>query len=474
MTSIIPVILSGGSGTRLWPASRECYPKQFLSLVGNRSLLQDSLLRMRGREGFEHPVVIGSDEHRFLIAAQAQEADSVLQSLILEPVPRDTAPAIASVAHWAARQDPSVLLFIMPADHFVEDPAPLFNAINRAIDIAKSGWLVSFGIPPRSAHTGYGYVKRSETLIADEVWKAEHFTEKPDRPSADMFVSSGDYYWNSGMYMFRADSLLSELSKYSPSIVRDTEQSITNGVNDLDFFRLDKDCFSLCQSISIDYALMQSTQRLAIAPAPDLKWSDIGSWDAVYLASPADALDNVTSGNALLDDCSGNLIQMHDGRVVVGLGLTDLVIISTPDALLVTKRDRSPEIKPVVERLRRAHPDCVISNQRMYRPWGHYEILHLGDRHQVKHILVKPGGRLSMQKHYHRSEHWIVVRGTARIHRNDDVNELTENQSLYIPLGAIHSLENPGRIPLSLIEVQTGSYLGEDDIERFNDFYGRV
>jgi mannose-1-phosphate guanylyltransferase / mannose-6-phosphate isomerase len=466
MRRIMPVVLSGGSGTRLWPASRTCYPKQFLALHGERSLLQNTLLRFAPQEDFDPPLVVGSEEHRFLIGAQAQECGAALGALLVEPVARDTAPAIAAAAAWLAARDPDAVMLVMPADHLIGDPVALAEAVRAAMPAAEAGWLVTFGIRPTSPETGYGYVEEGGREIEGSVRQVERFVEKPDLETARRFVESGRHLWNSGLFLFRAATLLAEMERHAPGVHRAALAAVAESTRDLDFVRLARAAFETSPSISIDYGLMQKSDRVAVRPVADLGWSDIGSWNALYEASAPDGRGNVAVGEALLVDCERNYAYLPDG-------VEDLIIVSTPDALLVTRRDLAQDLKPVVERLRAERPEQVSGNRRMYRPWGHYETLDLGGRHQVKHIFVKPGGRLSLQKHYHRAEHWVVVKGTARVTRDNEVHELTENESIYLPLGCRHRLENPGRIPLSLIEVQTGSYLGEDDIERFEDLYGR-
>jgi mannose-1-phosphate guanylyltransferase/mannose-6-phosphate isomerase len=471
-TAIIPVILSGGSGTRLWPASRLGFPKQFLSLTGGRSLLQETIARFRERPGFAAPLIVGAEEHRFVIQDQAREIAAPLSGLLVEPVARNTAPAIASAAIWIERYDPDALMLVTPADHTIARPDHLLAAIAAAAPAARDGSLVTFGITPSRPDTAYGYVTRGTVEVAPGVWRSGGFREKPDRAAAAELIARGDAYWNSGLFLFRPSALLAAMTEHAPAIVEAARKAVDGAEEDLGFFRLARTPLERIEGISIDYALMQVAENVALAPVEECGWSDIGSWDALFeVLGNGEA--NVSVGEALHVDSTGVLGYLPDGRLLVTLGVEDLVVVSTPDALLVAKRDRAQDLRLVVDRLRADKPDLLREGSRVYRPWGHYETLHLGTRHQVKHICIKPGGRTSLQRHFHRAEHWVVVKGTARITRENAVEEVTENQSVYLPIGSRHRLENPGRIPLSLIEIQTGSYLGEDDIERLDDAYGR-
>lgn len=469
---ITPVILSGGSGSRLWPASRVCHPKQFLSLAGERSLLQNTMRRFHGQNGFVAPLVVAGEAHRFLIADQARECGVELRGLLVEPAARNTAPAIAAAASWLLARDSEATMLVMPADHIIAKPAILADAAHAALPAALDGWLVTFGIEPKAPATGYGYIARSGEEIASGVWRAESFVEKPDAPTAERLVGAGSL-WNSGLFLFRADALLAELGRFAPAIVEAARGAVEQAVADLDFVRLDKQAFEASPAASIDYAIMQESGRVAVAPVAECGWSDIGSWEALHSASLKDESGNAAVGEAVMIESERTFAYLDDGRLLATLGIADAVIVSTPDALLVADRRRSQEVGAIVDRIASIRPELVADNRRVDRPWGHYETLHVGSRHRVKHIFVKAGGRLSLQKHYHRAEHWIVVSGTARVTCDNQVREVTENQSVYLPLGCHHRLENPGCIPLSLIEVQTGSYLGEDDIERFDDVYGR-
>jgi mannose-1-phosphate guanylyltransferase / mannose-6-phosphate isomerase len=471
---IHPVILSGGAGTRLWPASRDVRPKQFMSLTDEHSLLQNTMLRFHREDGFAHPVIVGADEHNFLIAGQAEVLELEMQALLLEPMPRDTALAAACAAAWLDRNSPRSLMLVMPADHAIANPAVLLKAIRSAIPAALGGWLVTFGIRPDRPETGYGYVESSDSEVAPGVLRASSFTEKPDRKTAAKYLSGGRHHWNSGIFLFRADVLLDQLKLHAGDIANAAHAAVSGSRRDGATVRLDRAAFEAVRPISLDYAVMQTSESVAVTPVEGLGWSDVGTWHAVHAAHPHDGNGNVTVGDVELTRCANTLAYLTDGRILVGLGLSDLVVVSTPDAVLVARRDLTADLKTAVERLPGGKGHRVASQSRFERPWGHYECLHEGDRHQVKHIFVKPGGQLSLQKHYHRAEHWIVVRGTGLVTRGNEVLQLTEDETVYLPLGIHHRLENPGRIPLSLIEVQTGSYLGEDDIERFHDHYGRA
>lgn len=474
MPEITPVILSGGSGTRLWPASRLGYPKQFLRLTGDRSLLQDTLARFQERSDFAPPLVVSAEDHRFIVQDQALEIGVPLGGLLVEPVPRNTAAAIAAAAVWLTRRDANSLMLITPADHNISDPGVLLNAVGGAVATADNGWLVTFGITPAGPDTAYGYVRRGRDELDGGVFRSAGFTEKPDRETAARLIREEAALWNSGLFLFRASAIIDAFRKHAPTILDGAQKAVADAEEDLGFVRLARKPLERVESISIDYAVMQAAENVAVAPVGECGWSDVGSWDALFnvLSSGEDA--NVSLGDAVHVDSTGVLAYLADGRTLVTLGLKDLVVVSTPDALLVARRDRAQDLRLVIERLRTEKPDLVREGSRVYRPWGHYETLHLGDRHQVKHIWVKPGGRTSLQRHFHRSEHWVVVKGTARVTRENSMEEISENQSIYLPLGSRHRLENPGRIPLSLIEVQTGSYLGEDDIERLDDAYGRL
>lgn len=472
--SIVPVVLSGGAGTRLWPASRGCYPKQFLDLGQGRSLLQTTLRRFAGESEFTDPLVIANEEQRFLVGAQAQECNAKLMALLIEPLARDTAFAVAAAAKWLMAIRPDALMLVMPADHLIADTPVLSEAIRDAILAARSGYLVTFGIKPTRPEVGFGYIQAGERKIAGEVLDVLQFVEKPDRQVAQSYIASGRHFWNSGIFLFEAQAILSEMAAHAPSVLEAASMANARAKTDLDFVRLDRSAMEAVKPVSIDYAVFQVSSRVAMQPVGDCGWSDLGSWDALHEVAPRDDRENVVLGSGLMIDADRNVAYVADKRLLVAFGVSDLAIVSTADAMLVTRRDLAQDVKRIVENLRQSHPRLVEMNHRVDRPWGHFESLHCGDRHQVKHIYVKPGGRLSLQRHAHRAEHWVVVSGTAQVTKGDETLELTENESVYMPLGCLHRLENTGPIPLSLIEVQSGGYLGEDDIERFDDCYGRT
>ncbi len=473
MTSptIYPVILSGGAGTRLWPLSRELFPKQFLPLLGEQTLLQQTALRVRGMPNCAAPTVVCNDEHRFVIAEQLRQSGITPSAIVLEPVARNTAPAAAVAALLLADRDPNALILLMPSDHLIARSDAFRTAIAAAAQAAATGKLVTFGIAPQTPETGYGYIKRGNPL-SDGAFAVDSFVEKPDLPTAQKYLASGDYYWNGGIFLFRAADLLREMEALEPGIVAPCREALTKARRDLDFTRLDKEAFAACPSRSIDYAVMEKTQRAAVMPV-DMGWNDVGSWDALWNVSPRDSQGNATAGATLLEASANCYVRSEDGILVATLGVEDLIVIATKDAVLVANRERAQDVKILVERLKKQGSTTTSTHRRVVRPWGAYESIDAGERHQVKHITVKPGQRLSLQQHSKRAEHWIVVRGTAQVTRGDDVFQLHENQSTYIPLGTKHRLENPTDQPLHLIEVQSGSYLGEDDIVRFDDKYGR-
>jgi mannose-1-phosphate guanylyltransferase/mannose-6-phosphate isomerase len=460
-----PVILSGGSGTRLWPLSRELYPKQLLCLVGENTLLQQSVARLDGLEGVSAPVFVCNEEHRFLVAEQLREMNVTPADIVLEPVGRNTAPALtlAALAATAGGEDP--LLLVMPADHVIRDVSAFHGAVRQATELAEQGRLVTFGIVPQSAETGYGYIRRGE---GHEV---AAFVEKPDANTAAEYLQSGEYLWNSGMFLLRASVWLDELRQQQPKILDACEVALTGSRRDGDFRRIARDAFVLCPNDSIDYAVMEKTRRAAVVPL-DAGWSDIGAWSALWQVCSQDANGNVTQGDVVAHD-TRNTLLIAQHRLLGSVGVENLVIIETPDAVLVAHKDRAQDVKEIVGRLRQSKRTEHLTHRRVHRPWGSYEGVDSGERFQVKRLVVKPGASLSLQMHHHRAEHWVVVKGTARVTRGDEVVLLSENQSTYIPIGTKHQLENPGTIPLEIIEVQSGSYLGEDDIVRFEDRYNR-
>lgn len=466
MNPIVPVILSGGSGTRLWPLSRESYPKQFLPLVGERSMLQATWLRVAALAA-QPPIVVANEEHRFVAAEQLQQLDVRPQAMLLEPIGRNTAPAIAVAALEATRSGGDALLLVLPSDHVIADEAKFRETVQLAAPAADAGKLVTFGIVPTGPETGYGYIK---AVAGDSVRAVERFVEKPDLATASEYVASGQYYWNSGMFLFKASRYLQELERLNPAMLAGSRKAWEQAKRDSDFTRLDRDLFSAVASDSIDYAVMEKTQDALVVPL-DAGWNDVGSWTALRDVSPRDANGNAHKGDVIAIDCRNT--YAYGKRLVALVGLDDVVVVETDDAILVGKADRMQEVKDVVARLKAEKRSEAAWHRKVYRPWGAYDSIDHGERFQVKRITVKPGGTLSLQMHHHRAEHWIVVSGTAEVTRGDEVILLAENQSTYIPLGVTHRLRNPGKFPLELIEVQSGSYLGEDDIVRFEDTYGR-
>jgi mannose-1-phosphate guanylyltransferase/mannose-6-phosphate isomerase len=469
--NIYPVILSGGAGTRLWPLSRAALPKQLLPLVTDKTMLQDTALRLAGRAGMMAPLVVCGNEHRFLVAEQMREIGVNPLGILLEPVGRNTAPAVAAAAHFLKTVDPQAVMLVLPADHVIKDVDAFYAAIQRAATQVEGGALATFGIVPTAPETGYGYIQSGEPLAAEGCFKVAKFVEKPDRDTAQGFVDAGNYFWNSGMFLFRADAYLKELAQFQPEMAASSEDAVTKGYRDLDFCRLDEAAFTACPSDSIDYAVMEHTRHAVVVPAA-IGWNDVGSWSALAEVQQADGNGNVTRGDVYTDNASNCLVRA-EGRIVAAVGVQDLVIVETADAVLVAHKDQVQRVKQVVDHLKANGRTEHVHHTKVYRPWGCYEGIDMGDRFQVKRITVNPGGKLSLQMHHHRAEHWVVVSGTARVTCGDKVTLLTENESTYIPIGMSHRLENPGKLPLHLIEVQSGSYLGEDDIVRFEDVYQR-
>ncbi|HTP39490.1 MAG TPA: mannose-1-phosphate guanylyltransferase/mannose-6-phosphate isomerase [Steroidobacteraceae bacterium] len=466
---MVPVILSGGAGTRLWPLSRELYPKQLLALVGKRTMLQDTVRRLAGLEA-SPPVVVCNEAHRFLVAEQLRAIDCAPRAIVLEPAGRNTAPAIALAAHAALSADEGdALLLVLPADHVIRDVEAFQRAVTVGLAAARAGQLVTFGIVPRVPETGYGYIRRGAAETA--AFRIAEFVEKPDAKRAARFIGSGEYYWNSGMFLFRARRYLEELEKFAPDIAAVCREAFAGAQRDLDFTRIAADAFANCRSESIDYAVMEKTDAAVVVPL-DAGWSDVGSFSALHEASAQDADGNVVQGDVLAMDTTGS--YLHSGsRLVTAVGLKDFVVVETKDAVLVAPRSRVQDVKALVARLKAEGRYEHSLHREVFRPWGSYDSIDNGDRFQVKRLMVRPGGVLSLQMHHHRAEHWVVVSGTARITRGEETFLLEENQSTYIPVGVRHRIENPGRIPLHIVEVQSGSYLGEDDIVRFEDRYGR-
>jgi mannose-1-phosphate guanylyltransferase/mannose-6-phosphate isomerase len=469
---IQPVILSGGSGTRLWPMSRTLYPKQLLSLLGQDSLLQQTVRRVADRQGFAAPLLVANEEHRFIIAEQLREIAAVPRALLLEPVGRNTAPAACIAALALTEAEPDPLMLVMPSDHTIGDLAAFADAVEGAATAARAGALVSFGITPQRAETGYGYIRRGSELDgAKGVFAVAEFVEKPGPEQAQAYVASGEHSWNSGMFLFPARVYLDELERLRPDMVAACRDALATAQRDSDFVRLGREAFAACDSDSIDYAVMEHTRRAAVVPV-SMGWSDVGSWDALWEMGDKDQHGNSIEGNVVAEDARNCYLRSEAG-LVAAIGIEDLVVVSTADAVMVAPRNRTQDVKKLVARLVKDRRDEADALPTVHRPWGTFTSLHNGHRVQVKHIMVKPGGKLSLQMHHHRAEHWVVVQGTAKIRRGDQEMMLSEDQSTYIPIGTSHRLENPGKIPLHLIEVQSGSYLGEDDIVRLEDSYGR-
>jgi len=467
MTPIVPVILSGGSGTRLWPLSREAYPKQFLPLVGDDTMLQATWKRVASIAGAA-PIVVANQEHRFMAAEQLRECKVLPQALILEPVGRNTAPAIAIAALQALANGDDVLLLVLPSDHVVRNEAAFHAAVKQAALAAETGKLVTFGIVPTAPETGYGYIKAA---AGEGVRAVDRFVEKPDLATAEQYVASGEYFWNSGMFLFKASRYLKELEALQPAILAACRQALDKAARDNDFIRLDAEAFAASPNDSIDYAVMEKTADAAVVPL-DAEWNDVGSWSALWEVSDKDADGNACHGDVIALDCKDS--YAYGNRLIAMVGLQDVVVVETDDAVFVGHKDRVQDVKEIVGQIKRDGRSEAAAHRKVYRPWGAYDSIDNGARFQVKRITVKPGATLSLQMHHHRAEHWIVVSGTAEVTRGDEVILLSENQSTYIPLGVTHRLKNPGKLPLELIEVQSGSYLGEDDIVRFEDSYGRA
>jgi mannose-1-phosphate guanylyltransferase/mannose-6-phosphate isomerase len=466
---LTPVLLSGGVGSRLWPVSRELHPKQFLPLVGELSMLQETLQRTSGLEEAA-PVVVCNEEHRFMVAEQLRQVGLQASALILEPEGRNTAPAVALAALRAVAEDPEALLLVLPADHIIQNVAAFVEAVDRAVPLARQGRLMTFGVVPASPETGYGYIKCG-SAIATDLYELERFVEKPDAATAQSYLDSGNYLWNSGMFLLQAATYLEQLGEHAPQILACCEQAMAGAHVDMDFVRPDAELFATCPSDSIDYAVMEKTAIGGVVSL-DCGWSDVGAWSALWDVAQRDADGNFSKGDVILDSCSNSYFR-SDSRLVAATGVDNLVVVETPDAVLVADRGRVQDVKRIVNRLKAEQRPEVSLHRRVYRPWGSYESLVVADRFQVKRIVVNPGQTLSLQMHHHRAEHWIVVHGTAEVTCGDKVFMLAEDESTYIPLGHKHRLANPGRIPLELIEVQSGAYLGEDDIVRYEDQYGR-
>lgn len=470
-SQVLPVVIAGGSGTRLWPLSRGLHPKQFLTIPGQeQSMLQMTLARTFGLTD-ANPLVICNESHRFLVAEQLRQVGKLSNNIILEPSGRNTAPAIALAALQAQLKGEDPLLLILAADHMIGDVPAFQTAIQKAIPLAQSGCLVTFGIVPTAAETGYGYIQRG-TRLHEYAFEVARFVEKPDQDTAEHYLASGEYDWNSGMFLFQASVYLKELEIYRPDILDSCKKAMTGTLHDLEFIRINALAFNECPAESIDYAVMEKTQRAVVVPL-SAQWSDVGAFSSLWEICDKDINGNVFHGDIIDHNASNTLVLAETGLVAI-VGVHDLVVIQTKDAILVADRHQVQDVKKIVEKLNSNDRPEALLHRQVYRPWGHYDSVDSGVRHQVKRITVNPGAKLSLQMHHHRAEHWVVVSGTALVTINQQESLLTENQSIYLPIGAVHSLENPGKIPLEIIEVQVGSYLGEDDIIRYNDIYGRA
>jgi mannose-1-phosphate guanylyltransferase len=473
-TPLVPVILCGGTGTRLWPLSRASYPKQYWPLAGqgDETLLQQTHQRLEGLPELAPPLLICNEDHRFIVAEQLRQIGVEPAGILLEPLGRNTAPAVAIAALQATASGADPLLLILAADHVINQPERFRATVAAGIPAAEAGQLVTFGIVPTAPETGYGYIEAAQSLDPTAPVPIARFVEKPDLPTAQAFLGTGRFTWNSGMFLFRASAILSELERLAPEVVSACRAALDQDSPDLEFLRLEREAFANCPNVALDVAVMEKTNRGAVLPL-DADWSDVGSWGALWETGEQDAAGNVLRGR-VISEGSRNCYLRSEHRLVVGLGVEDLVVVETDDVVLVAHRDRAQEVKAIVARLERDGAPESKAHRRIYRPWGHYDGVVEGDRWQVKKIEVKPGASLSLQMHHHRAEHWVVVKGTALVEKNGVEELVGENQSTYIPLGSRHRLRNPGKIPVELIEVQSGPYLGEDDIVRFEDRYGRT
>jgi mannose-1-phosphate guanylyltransferase/mannose-6-phosphate isomerase len=469
-SQLIPVLMCGGAGTRLWPVSRESMPKQFVPLVGDRSTFQQTLMRIADGALFARPIVITSTDFRFIVAEQLREI-GIAADIVLEPMRRDSGPAVAVAAVLAERRDPQAAVLVLAADHVVRRPEKFIEACRDAAAAAAKGRIVTFGIPPTSPATGYGYIRPGANLNGAATLSVEAFVEKPDAATAARYVAE-NYLWNSGNFVFRADVMLDEITRFEPAMAEAARAAVAELTQDLDFLRLAPEPFARAPKKSIDYAVMERTTLAAVVQA-DMGWSDVGSWDAVWDNLEHDAAGNAVSGQAMVLDSRNSLVRSDDGVFTAVIGIDNAIVITTGDAVLVASRDKAEEVKTLVEQLKRENRREAVEHRRIYRPWGYYQGVDAGARYQVKRIVVTPGATLSLQKHFHRAEHWVVVKGTAEVVVGETMHIIHENESIYIPIGSLHRLANPGKIPLELIEVQVGSYLGEDDIVRVTDVYGR-
>ncbi|MEE4364824.1 MAG: mannose-1-phosphate guanylyltransferase/mannose-6-phosphate isomerase [Desulfotignum sp.] len=467
---IVPVILAGGSGTRLWPLSRQLYPKQLINIYNQHTMLQNTVLRLAEIRHTDLPVIVCNEAHRFMTAEQMRQIAVNPQAIILEPAARNTAPAIALAAVKLLAMDQDPVLLVLPADHRIENTDAFHAAVLQGETLAEKGYLLTFGIVPTAPETGYGYIQKG-SVLEDNACEIKRFVEKPDLQTARTYLTEGDYCWNSGMFMFRAASILQELETLAPDMVAVCRKAVAAGNQDLDFFRVDKTIFEQVAADSIDYAVMEKTRK-GVMVSLDAGWNDLGSFDALYQTEAKDQDANVLAGDVLTHEVTDSYINAQS-RLVAAVGLDAFVVVETKDAVLVSPRDRVQDVKQIVKQLKALKRPESSTHAKVYRPWGDYETIDMSQRYQVKRITVKPGAKLSLQKHFHRAEHWTVVSGSAIVTQGDKEFLLKEDESTYIPLGTTHRLENPGKIPLELIEVQSGPYLGEDDIVRFDDVYGR-
>jgi len=468
--NIIPVILSGGSGARLWPLSRKEYPKQYLALAGDNTMLQETILRLNGLDNLVDPIIVCNADHRFLVAEQCQQINVTNPTILLEPVARNTAPAIAAAALQSLKGSDDSTLLVLSADHVIQDVKAFHKAINIASNQAQNGKLATFGIVPTDANTGYGYIHKGEVI--DDVFKVKEFTEKPNQKTANLFLKTNDYLWNSGMFMFQAHTFIDELTTHAPDIVASVNNAVNNATQDLDFIRLEKQAFESSPSDSIDYALMEKSNNVVVVPL-DAQWNDIGAWPALYDIGIKDSQGNVINGDVITQDATNTYINA-DHHMVAAIGVNNLIIVDTPDATFIATQDKAQEVKSIVESLQASGRYESNAHRKVYRPWGWYDSIESGEYFQVKRLHVKPGAKLSLQMHHKRAEHWVVVSGTATVVNGEQTLTLNKGESTYIPLGVTHALENQINEPLEIIEVQSGAYLGEDDIVRFEDIYGRV